>query len=131
MKTTTTTIILVCFFSLAILSCNSQHCLEHWETEKISSIQVDLKLPDGNTDKLLINDKSKIKHVMDFLLSTNFKPVKDGSLKKALNIDQWTFRLIFKGQRDQIFLFEDFAFIGKTTYLIDENVLDDFKKLIQ
>lgn len=92
MKTTT---FVLAFFAMAIISCNSQHRLEHWKTEKISIIQVNVKQPSGSNEKITINDKSEVKKVMDFLLRTTFEPYTD---KPGIDIskkDSWAIRLIF------------------------------------
>ncbi len=127
MKTTTFASTLLV---MILMSCNGQHRLEHWKTNKISSIQMDIKQSDGNTDIILILDQSEIKKVMDFLLRTTFEPYAEEPLKELPSKDQWAIRLIFEDQRDQIFLFEEHAFIGKSTYLINKSVVKDFKKLI-
>lgn len=127
MKTPTFAVILLAF---TLISCDSPHRLETWETENISSIQVEMKQSDGTLKMMNISDKKEIKEVLDFLLQTTFNPYTEGSLIEMPAKDQWTIRLIFEGQRDQIFLFEDIAFIGKSIYLINNRVLIDFKKLL-
>ncbi len=128
MKTTTFASTLLV---MILMSCNDQHRLEHWKTKEISSIQLDIKQSDGKTDIIMIHDQSEINNVMDFLLRTTFEPYVEESVKEFPAKDQWAIRLIFEGQRDQIFLFEEQAFIGKSIYLIDKNVLEDFKKLLK
>jgi len=125
MKTKTTTFALV-LMVIILMSCNDQHRLEHWNIDKITSIQVDVKQSDGIISMMLIDDQSEIKRVMDFLLRTEFEPSADESIKEISTKDKWAIRLILKGQRDQIFLYKDHAFIGKSNYLIDKDVLRDF-----
>jgi hypothetical protein len=37
----------------------------------------------------------------------------------------------FRGQRDQVYLFKEFAFIGKTAFKTDNKVLKEFTKLVK
>jgi len=39
-------------------------------------------------------------------------------------------KMIFQGQRDQVYLFRNHAFIGKSDFQIDSSVIHEFEKLL-
>jgi hypothetical protein len=127
MKTKTIAILLLI---VTLWSCKQQsHRLEYLKTIEIPTIQVIISQPDGNTSFMKINDEAEIKKIMDFLFQTRFEPYSSESpLAQSLQ-DKWRVKLVFEGQQDQIFLFEDHAFIGKSIYFIDNDVLNDFLEL--
>jgi len=127
MKTKTIAILLL---TTTLLSCKQPHRLEAWKSIEIPSIEITINKPDGNTSFLEITDKTEIKKIMDFLFNTRFEPYSSESPKAQSLQDQWRVRLIFEGQQDQIFLYEDHALIGKSIYFIDKEVLENFMKLI-
>lgn len=122
-------------FILIVFSCFnmnafSQNRLYSWDLSAISSIQIEIQNDDSKIDVKQFNDKEDIDKIMDFLLKVDFvayDPNKDADKIKG----EWHYRLIFTGQRDQIYLFENSAFIGKSICIIDKNVVEDFNTLIK
>jgi len=107
----------------------SQNRLHTWDLSAISSIQIDIQTEDSKIDVKLYNDQEDIDKIMSFLLKVDFHAYNSNEDSGKIKGD-WQFRLTFKGQRDQIYLFNDYAFIGKSIYMIDDIVVKDFKDLI-
>lgn len=74
---------------------------------------------------LLVKRENKIKMVIDFVKSVDFQPAEIDEIKKKF----YLFRIRFKGWSDNIYFGTDFAFIGKSSFKIKEEVITDFIKL--
>ena len=109
----------------------SQNRIHNWEIEKITSIQIEIKSSNNEKAVKLLKTRQEIDLVMSFLKNVEFSDLNGSSAKSRENKGEWRFKIIFQGQRDQVWLFDNFAFIGKTTFLIDKNVVRDFSKLLE
>ena len=121
-------------FIIILFSSNngfSQNRINTWEVEKITSIQVDFKTTNSENKKEIFDTKSEINQIVSFLKAVEFKEFGESNIDTQAKKNTWKYKIIFQGLRDQVFLFDDFAFIGKTSFLIDHKVIDDFGKLIQ
>jgi hypothetical protein len=108
----------------------SQNRINSWEIDKITSIQVDFKAA-GDEERIeLFTDENGINEIISFLKSVEFKDLKNSNIDIQGERNNWIYKIFFQGQRDQVFLFKDFAFIGRTCYLIDNKVIEDFGELI-
>ncbi|MFC2110918.1 hypothetical protein ACFLQ5_00545 [Bacteroidota bacterium] len=109
----------------------AQNRISTWDTEKITSIQVEFKTISNEKKLEIFNTKQEIDKIISFLKAVEFKEFGDSNIDIQKNKNNWKYKIIFEGQRDQIYLFDNFAFIGKTSFLIENKVIDDFKKLIE
>ncbi|MCF8297059.1 MAG: hypothetical protein K9J13_05880 [Saprospiraceae bacterium] len=112
------------------INCISQNRISTWDIEKITSIQLEIRTSSGELESKVFADKEKINKIMNFLQQVDFKEyvVKNEVVHPR---EHWNYKIIFTGQRDQIFIYDDFAFIGKTRFLVDKKVSIDFAKLIE
>ena len=122
-------VFMIIVFSCFYMNVFSQNRLHTWDLSAISSIQIDIQTEDSKIDVKLYNDQEDIDKIMSFLLKVDFHAYNSNEDSGKIKGD-WQFRLTFKGQRDQIYLFNDYAFIGKSIYMIDDIVVKDFKDLI-
>lgn len=121
---------MIIVFSCFNMNVFSQNRLHNWDLSAISSIQIEIQNEDSKIDVKLYNDQDDIDKIMALLLKIDF--VAYDSYKDAeKNKGEWNYKLIFEGQRDQIYLFNEYAFIGKTIYCINKEVVSDFKELIE
>lgn len=123
-------VFMIIVFSCYSMNVFSQNRLHNWELSAIKAIQVEIQKDDSKTDVKVYSNQDDVDQIMDFLLKVDFIAYdadKDADKMKG----EWHYRLIFKGQRDQIYLFNDYAFIGKSIYTIDDSVIDDFKDLLK
>jgi len=109
----------------------SQNRISVWEIEKITSIQVEFKTPNNEKKIEIFKTKLEIDKIMSFLISVEFKDFGDSEIDKQGERDNWKCKIEFEGQRDHVYLFENFAFIGKSSFLIDRGVIEDFRKVIE
>lgn len=123
-------VFIIIIFSCFSMNVFSQNRLDTWDLSAISSVKIEIQNEESETNVKLLNDKKNIDQIMAFLLKVDF--VAYDSKKDADKIKgEWHYRLIFTGQRDQIYLFNDYAFIGKSIYMIDETTVKSFKDLIE
>jgi len=93
------TIIISTIFTCVLqMSVFSENRICEWDTEKISSIEV--KLTKLNFEKEVITLIEN--HDMDVIIS-------------------------FEGQRDQVYLYKQSACIGKTSFIINQKVIQEFE----
>ena len=121
---------MIIVFSCFNMNVFSQNRLHNWDLSAISSIQIEIQNEDSKIDVKLYNDQDDIDKIMVFLLKVDFNAY-DSNKDEKKSKGNWHYRLTFKGQRDQIYLFTDYAFIGKSIYMIDDTIVGDFKDLIE
>lgn len=109
----------------------SQNRIHGWDIEKITSIQVELTSPKNEKEVHTFNSKQDIDAIISFLKNVEFRELGDNNIDTDEQIKNWRSRIIFQGQRDQVYLFKNSAFIGKTTFLITKNVIGDFREIIK
>ena len=108
----------------------SQTKLNKWDIEKIPSIKIEIQTPDFKIKTAEFSEKEQIEKIMTYLLAVEFKSPEGSDINFDEKKYEWRYRIICEGQRDQVYLFKEFAFIGKSTYVVDKAVLKDFKKLV-
>ena len=123
-------------FVFLIILCSSmngfsQNRIHGWEIEKITSIQVEFTSPINEIEIQILNTKQDIDKIISFLKNVEFRELGGSDIYAQEQTNNWRCKIIFQGQRDQVFLFQNSACIGKTTFLIDSNVIGDFRNLIE
>jgi len=107
--------------------------------DKIHSIKLDeitevtayLQTSDLPIKEIIFDDKADVKKIVDFLRQTEFTYATGSGLTGIDGDSDWKVRLTFKGQRDEMYFFEDHAFIGKSTFLIPEGTTKELLKIIR
>jgi len=128
MKTLITSIV---FFLLLQISVFAQNRICGWDTEKISSIEVRFTSPDIEKDTNVFNAKSDMDAIISFLKKVEFRELNSSNLDSLDQDNDSGYKISFQGQRDQVYLLNHSASIGKTSFIIDQNVIKDFTGLIQ
>ena len=128
MKPLTIVFLIISFCSMKTFS---QNRISTWDIEKITSIQVEFKTTSNEKKIEIFKTELEIDRIMSFFISVEFKDLGDSEIDKQGERDNWKFKIDFEGQRDQIYLFENFAFIGRSSFLIDSGVIEDFRKVIE
>jgi len=107
----------------------SQNRIKSWNINEISSIHVEINSPDAKIESLDFNDRSEISVIIDYLSDIELKDFKGTQLNYS-NKDYFI-KIICKGQHDQIYLYERLALVGKSSYLIDKEIVKKFENFIK
>lgn len=108
----------------------SQNRICGWETEKITSIEVEFTFPDNETEINAFDDRSEMTTILSFLKNVEFIELDDSNKDLLEQGSDLKCIISFQGQRDQVYLFKHYAHIGKTTFIIDPEVINDFDNII-
>jgi hypothetical protein len=129
MKTIVISVLLVFSFHLNIFP---QNRICGWETEKITSVEVEFTSPNNEKEINVFNARHDMDTIISFLKNVDFRTLNSSNLDSLeQNDDDLEYKISFQGQRDQVYLLKHSACIGKTSFLIDQNVIQDFDTLIQ
>jgi hypothetical protein len=109
----------------------AQNRIHGWDTEKITSIQVELTSPDGETEINIFNTKQDVDTIISFLKNVDFRELEGNSIDTEEQMNNWRCNIIFQGQRDQVYLYKKSGCIGKTSFFIDNNVIEDFRIIVK
>jgi hypothetical protein len=120
-------LIILCFCTL---KGSSQNRFDDWNSEKITVIQFETRSVEGKIESMNFDQKYDIDTIISFLRNTKFRDIENIDFDKTEVLNQWIYRLTFKGQRDQIILCKKYAAIGKTIFSIDESVTARLRKAI-
>ena len=128
MKTLASIVLMVLVFNLQMVS---QNRINQWDVDRIVSIEIEEKINESENSIYLFENKGEIHKVLSFLKNVDFNEF-DQKVIKNLSIDSnWKYRIIFHGLRDWVFLFDSYAYIGKTIFSIDNNIVNDFGLLLE
>ena len=130
MKMKTTVFVFLIIFCLS-MNVYSQNRIHGWDTEKITSIRIEFLSPNTEQEILIFNTKQDIDKIISFLKNVEFKEIVDSNLTDLEQPSNVEYKIVFQGQRDQVYLYENSACIGKTSFIIDSNVIVDFGNLIK
>jgi hypothetical protein len=128
MKTLVFIPLIICFYSIYGLTQNRIH---GWEIEKITSIQVELISPANETETLTFITKQDIDAIISFLKKVEFRELNGNIINTEEQENNWSCKIIFQGQRDLVYLYKKSACIGKTSFIIDSNVIEEFMKKVR
>jgi hypothetical protein len=106
----------------------SQNRIHGWDIEKITSIQVELTSPDDESEIHIFNTKQDIATIISFLKNVDFRELNGNSIDAEVQKNNWKCKIVFQGQRDQVYLYKKSGCVGKTSFLIDDNVIEDYLK---
>jgi len=109
----------------------AQNRIHGWDREKITSVRVELTSPDDITEIQIFSKTKDIDTILTFLKSVAFKDFDAESYAPEKQIGSWKYRMIFQGQHDQVYLYKGSACIGKTTFIIDDKVIEEFRILME
>lgn len=109
----------------------AQNRIYGWDIEKITSINVELTSPDDEAEVHIYNTKQDMNTIISFLKSVDFMELNVNSIDADVQANNWRCKIVFQGQRDQVYLYKQSACIGKTSFLIDSEVIEDFRKLVK
>lgn len=109
----------------------SQDKIHSIKLDEITEVTAYLQNADLVIKKIIFDEKAEVKQIVDFLRKTEFTYATMSDLKTIDGESDWKVKLSFKGQRDQMYFFEDHAFIGKSTFLIPDGSTDELVLIIQ
>jgi len=109
----------------------AQNRIQSWDIEKITSVQIELTSPNDETYLHIFNRQQDIDTIMTFLKDTDFKELEDNSIDTDEQMNNWKCKIIFQGQRDQVYLYKNSACIGKTSFIINNTVIEDFRCMVK
>ena len=109
----------------------SQNRIHGWDIEKITSIQIEFSSPNTEQEIQIFNTRQDIDKIISFLKDVEFKEIVDSNINALEQPNNRRYKIVFQGQRDQVYLFENSASIGKTSFIIDNKVIEDFGNLVK
>jgi hypothetical protein len=109
----------------------AQNRIHAWDVEKITSIRVEFTSPEDETEILLFDTRQDMDTILSFLKNVEFRELNGNRIDTEEETKNGSCKIVFQGQRDQVYLFSHSAFIGKTTFLIDTGVLGAFRILVE
>ena len=121
------------FLIIFCLSMNgySQNRIYGWDIEKITSIRIEFSSPNTEQEIQTFNTRQDIDKIISFLKDVEFKEIVDSNINALEQPNNRRYKIVFQGQRDQVYLFENSACIGKTSFIIDNKVIEDFGNLVK
>lgn len=121
------------FLIIFCLSMNgySQNRIHGWDIEKITLIRIEFSSPNNEQEIQVFNTKQDIDKIISFLKNVEFKEIVDSDIDAFEQPNNQRYTIVFQGQRDQVYLFENSACIGKTSFIIDNKVIEDFGNLVK
>ncbi|MCG6913918.1 hypothetical protein LJE86_08380 [bacterium BMS3Abin03] len=121
------------FLIIFCLSMNgySQNRIYGWDIEKITSIRIEFSSPNTEQEIQTFNTRQDIDKIISFLKDVEFKEIVDSNINALEQPNNRRYKIVFQGQRDQVYLFENSACIGKTSFIIDNKVIEDFGNLLK
>lgn len=117
--------------SLQFMTAFSQNRVCEWDIEKITSVSVEIRNSDQPAEVMILNERSDIVTLVTFLRKTEFRNDDGCNFNKEQIVNQWLVKMIFKGQRDQILLMTNCATIGKTLFMVDNDVVEDVIEIVR
>ncbi|MEJ2595074.1 MAG: hypothetical protein P8100_08105 [bacterium] len=109
----------------------AQNRIHGWDIEKITSIRVELTSPDDETEIHTFNTKQNMDTLISFLKNVDFRTLEGNSINSEEQMNNWRCKIVFRGQRDQVYLYKKSASIGKTSFIIDDYVIEDFRIMVK
>lgn len=128
MKTMIISTLFLLFLQMALFS---QNRICGWDTEKITAIEVEYSFPDHEKEAYLFNASDDMDRIISFLKNVDFRELNSSNLDSLEENHPCAYRISFQGQRDQVYLYKHSACIGKTSFLINQDVIRDFEILIK
>lgn len=108
----------------------SQDKVHSINLDEITEVVAFVQISDEAINEMSINEKPDVDKIVDFLRTTDFKYVSGYEIASIDERSAWKVKLTFKAQRDEMYFFEEHAFIGKSTFLIPTGTTKKLLKLI-
>ena len=109
----------------------SQNRIQGWDIEKITSVRIEFSSSNTEQEIQIFNTRQDIDKIISFLKNVEFKEINDSNINALEKPNNRRYKIVFQGQRDQVYLLEYSACIGKTSFIIDNKVIEDFGNLIK
>jgi len=108
----------------------AQNRIHGWDLEKITAIHIEFTSPDGTSEIHDFNSKPELDAILSFLKEVDFRELDGNTSQVGEQAESRSCKIVFRGQRDQVYLYSNSACIGKTSFLINSNVIEDFRNLV-
>jgi hypothetical protein len=109
----------------------SQNRICGWDTGKIRSAKVEYTFRNQEKESQCFTERNDMDAILSFLKSVNFRTLNSANLDSLQEDHSREYIISFEGQRDQVYLYTHSACIGKTSFLINPEVIRDFEGLIK
>lgn len=127
MKTIIISILFIFFIQVSVFS---QNRIAGWDTNKISAVTIEFTCLKHEKVMNTFNESHDIDAIISFLKSVKFNELNSSNLDSLEENHKLSYKISFIGQRDQVYLYKHSACIGKTSFLINKNVIKDFEILV-
>lgn len=128
MKTMIASIVILLGIQISVFS---QNRICEWQTEKITSIKVEFSYQDHQKEINIFKDPADMDKILFFLKNVDFRTLNSSNRDSLEITNDVEYKISFTNQRDQVYLHMHYASIGKTSFLINQNVIKDFSNLIR
>ena len=108
----------------------SQDKVHSIDLDQITEVTAFIQSSNLTIKEISFDEKADVKKIRDFLGKTEFKYTTGSDVSITGDEAEWKVKLIFNGQRDQMYFFKSHAFIGKSTFLIPEGSTEKLLKII-
>ena len=83
----------------------------------------------GEPESKTINDCKQIKQILDFLQGMDLTTLATSDTLYPPDRDAWLFHMTLNEHSNQVYFFENRAFVGKTVYRITPTTVEGFRSL--
>lgn len=113
-----------------LVNTSAQNRICGWDSGQITAIEVEFNDPDTEMRVAVFRDSLCMDAILSFLREVDFRQLDASGPDSPEQNDGMKCRIVFQGQRDQVYLYRHSACIGKTSFIIDPGVILQFETLI-
>jgi len=85
----------------------------------------------GSTDERNINAEEDIKRIVYYLKKYNYRDLGLEEINDASFDKKWRYQIILNGWRDEVYIFENKVFIGKSSYRLPPGMIREFDRIFR
>ncbi len=108
-----------------------QNRISSWDKNKITNVKFEIQTNGKIEKSVFYNEQEQIDKIFEFLESIAFKETGDMEVKDQFTAEDWTSRFTFRGHRDWVLFYDNYATIGKSGFWIKKNINNKVKKLVE
>ncbi len=128
----TTGLITIIFVLGAFTSVGAQSRIDGLYAEEIYSIRVIQQSNMGYTDERNISAPEDVNRIVNYLKKYDYR---DFGLDEIDDVSgnkmAWKYQIIFNGWRDEVYIFDDKVFIGKSAFKLPPGLIREFDRIFR
>ena len=128
--------VLLCFIVLALFtagySASGQSRIGGLDPDDIYSIRIIKQSEMGFTDERTVSAESDIQNIVYYLKKYDYRDMGIEEIGTSHdNPLDWKYQIILNGWRDEIYLFDDKVFIGKSAFQLPAGMIREFDRIFR